>query len=255
MGTWGPAIFSDDLASDIRGDFRDLIGDGLDPREATRRLEREYSASLSDPDEAPVLWMALAASQWKLGRLLPEVRDRALQAIEEGADLQLWRESPDFTKRLTAEKQLRDQLLSEQPAPKRVPKTWRQESPLDAGQHFLYRHRSGQRLLFRVIDVHRDKGGAYPVVELLEWSDDHGTPSPKRLAKIPARKPRHPEPLTEKEQAFTLILIRKGKRDDPSERLELIGTPGRRRDQQAGGTVVFWSLLDDYLDKEGITSS
>ena len=29
MGAWGTAIFADDLAADIKGDFRDLIGDGL----------------------------------------------------------------------------------------------------------------------------------------------------------------------------------------------------------------------------------
>ena len=41
MGTWGVAIFSDDLAADIRGDFRELIGDGLTPSEATARHKAE----------------------------------------------------------------------------------------------------------------------------------------------------------------------------------------------------------------------
>lgn len=31
MGTWGTGIFSDDLASDIREDFKELIGDGKSP--------------------------------------------------------------------------------------------------------------------------------------------------------------------------------------------------------------------------------
>ncbi len=69
MGAWGVAIFSDDLAADIRGDFRELIGDWLTPSEATDRLKAEYASSLDDPNEMPVFWIALALAQWKLGRL------------------------------------------------------------------------------------------------------------------------------------------------------------------------------------------
>lgn len=29
MGAWGPAIFSDDLAADVRADYTDLIGQGI----------------------------------------------------------------------------------------------------------------------------------------------------------------------------------------------------------------------------------
>jgi hypothetical protein len=42
VGTWGPGIFSDDLAADVREDFRDLISQGLTPEEATERLKRDY---------------------------------------------------------------------------------------------------------------------------------------------------------------------------------------------------------------------
>ncbi len=30
MGTWGTALFSDDLACDARDAYRELVGDGLD---------------------------------------------------------------------------------------------------------------------------------------------------------------------------------------------------------------------------------
>ncbi len=67
MGAWGVAIFSDDLAADIRDDFRELIGDGLTPSEATDRLMEEYRSALDDSHELPVFWIALAVAQWKLG--------------------------------------------------------------------------------------------------------------------------------------------------------------------------------------------
>jgi hypothetical protein len=70
MGAWGVAVFSDDLAADIRGDFRELIGDGLTPSEATNRLVEQYASSLDDSDEMPVFWIALALAQWKLERVM-----------------------------------------------------------------------------------------------------------------------------------------------------------------------------------------
>jgi len=70
MGAWGVAIFSDDLAADIRSDFRELIGDGLTPSEATDLLKAEYASSLFDPHEMPVFWIALALTQ-RLGISTP----------------------------------------------------------------------------------------------------------------------------------------------------------------------------------------
>lgn len=53
MGAWGTAIFSDDTASDVRDEFRDLIGEGLSTEQATDKLLREYAPSLDDPDDGP----------------------------------------------------------------------------------------------------------------------------------------------------------------------------------------------------------
>jgi hypothetical protein len=38
MGSWGPGIFSDDVASDVRDDWREAIAEGLSPEDATDRL-------------------------------------------------------------------------------------------------------------------------------------------------------------------------------------------------------------------------
>ena len=65
MGTWGIALFSDDLAADVRDDFKELLGDGYSPAEATDILIRQYKDVLDDEDESPVFWLALAATQWK----------------------------------------------------------------------------------------------------------------------------------------------------------------------------------------------
>ena len=79
MGTWGTAIFSDDTASDVRNDFRELIGDGLSPEEATARLMTRYGSIVDDPEGGTTFWLGLAVTQWKSGRLQESVKKRALE--------------------------------------------------------------------------------------------------------------------------------------------------------------------------------
>lgn len=40
LGVWGPGIFSDDLACDLRDEYRELVADGLSGEEATDRRRR-----------------------------------------------------------------------------------------------------------------------------------------------------------------------------------------------------------------------
>src|SRR5579859_7734045 len=119
MGAWGTAIFSDDLAADVRVEFKKLIGDGLSTEEATRKVCEEYASSVDDEDERSIFWLALAATQWQMGRLLPELLDRAQGFIESGEDLHKWEKSPrDLPKRRKALDDLKEKLLSPMPAPK-----------------------------------------------------------------------------------------------------------------------------------------
>jgi hypothetical protein len=90
MGVWGAALFSNDLACDIRDHYRELIEDGVDDAEATRLTAAKYRESLDDPDEGASAILALAVTQSKIGRLDPVIRDRALAAIERGGDLSVW---------------------------------------------------------------------------------------------------------------------------------------------------------------------
>jgi hypothetical protein len=93
MGACGAAIFSDDLATNIRSDYTDQIGQGISSAEATRRLIQEYRPD-ADPDDGPVFWLvfrlAVAATQWRPGRLDELVKSRALQVIDGGTNLRRW---------------------------------------------------------------------------------------------------------------------------------------------------------------------
>jgi hypothetical protein len=91
LGAWGPSLFADDTACDVRDSYRDLIADGVDDAGATRQVLSLWSDTASgDPDEAVVVWVALAVTQSKLGRLDPAVAGRALELIDGGGDLDRW---------------------------------------------------------------------------------------------------------------------------------------------------------------------
>lgn len=91
MGAWGPGIFSDDVAEDIRSDYRELLEDQVPDDEATRRIIGSYE--VLDSDEEHVLWLALAAAQASLGRLDDAVKQRALDVIDHGRRLERWVEA------------------------------------------------------------------------------------------------------------------------------------------------------------------
>ncbi len=93
MGAWGTGIFQDDTACDIRDDYKDYLGDGLSGPEATTRILSEYKSSFADPDESGVAWLALAAVQWRHGRLDETTLEQALRVIDSGSNLAWWADS------------------------------------------------------------------------------------------------------------------------------------------------------------------
>ena len=66
VGAWGVGIFSNDVASDIREDFRDLVADGLSATAATDQLVSECGVGKSNDDDND-FWLGLAVTQPPLG--------------------------------------------------------------------------------------------------------------------------------------------------------------------------------------------
>jgi len=118
MGTWSTALFSDDVACDVRDDFVELLSRRVSPAEATAALLRSWSSDIDDEDDGPTFWLALAATQWKYGCLTDEVRDRAMEVVESGRDISRWG-GASATRRKAVLLALKEQLLSPQPAPRR----------------------------------------------------------------------------------------------------------------------------------------
>jgi hypothetical protein len=241
MGAWGPAIFSDDTACDVRDAYRDLVGDGNSGAEATDILLTEWKESLSDPEEAPVFWLALAATQWKCGRLEERVKREALAVIDNGSDLSRWQDSHrERKKREGVLLKLREQLETPQPPEKRIPRRFRDSSDWQVGELIAYRLRSGLVTVFRVTGHHTDKGGTMPTCELLEWTGT-SIPSERDLATLRVR------PSSGNWDCSEFIIARTSERQLPTDRIQRLGIVQKPVRSTGGCYVFLWNTLDKQL--------
>lgn len=128
MGAWGSGLYANDTSCDVRDTYMENLMNGLSDEEAYEKTMEKVWDYLEDLNEAPLAWFALAETQWKLGRLMPEVREKALYWIDHEGGLEPWLETVEKGRgwKRTLEK-LREKLNS--PMPKR--KAVRRPSPVD----------------------------------------------------------------------------------------------------------------------------
>ncbi|MFI5490510.1 hypothetical protein [Micromonospora echinaurantiaca] len=174
MGAWGPGLFSDDVACDVRDEYRELLEDGVNDDEATRRMLDSYAAALDDPDTATFVWLALAVTQSKLGRLDPTVRDRAVAAIDSGADLERWSDNPRLAdKRREVLGKARAQLTGPQPQRRKVRRPSRHVTDLQPGDILRYQAATGNLALLRVARIDVKRHAVAPVLVALHVTGTH----------------------------------------------------------------------------------
>jgi hypothetical protein len=174
MGAWSHAIFGSDTAADIRGEYRDLIGDGVSSEEASRTVLEKWNGSLHEQDEAPEVWIALAAAQLECGRLQPYVLERALEMIDSGEEVRRWERldasASDVKRRAQALATLREKLTGPQRKPARIRPRYVSRLDWQVGHAIAYRLLSGDWVIFRVL---RMEGGGrnadVAIVDMCDW--------------------------------------------------------------------------------------
>jgi hypothetical protein len=189
MGSWDAAIFSDDLAADVRTQYRELLEDGVADDEATGRVIESYGHL--DADEEHVLWLALAATQSSLGRLDDQIRERALGVIDTGRGLEPWEEAGPkaLAKRKALLARLRDQLTSPQPKRKPVRRPWRYVTDLEPGDVLSFTASNGAVAVLRVARVDEQRVNVAPIVQWLDWDGD-AAPAGSELGRLNVRRRR-----------------------------------------------------------------
>ncbi len=184
MGAWGAGLFSDDAALDVRADWETLYKRFGEPVQTTRELLREWDAD--DPDQGPVIILALAMCQWKYGCLQDDIKNRALEIVRAGEGLQLWEDSTELGRRKAVYQKIAETLRKPQPARKRIAKlTPPNAVPYQPGQLLSYRCWDGEFILLWVQGFCRYKGEKLPLCAALDWKG----PTLPEPAAIRALKP------------------------------------------------------------------
>jgi hypothetical protein len=186
MGAWGPAIFADDDAADLRADYRAYLADAQSDAGATDLAARNYDASLERPGETTAFWLALASIQWRMGRLDPRVKAAALAIIDNGIDLEKWAGSPDRGKRAAVLAKLRKMISSQLPRAKPVPKPLPVQLPgWEFGEVVGYPMANGKYALLHALNYRGWSTDAVraPVVSILGWFSE-ALPDPESIDRL-----------------------------------------------------------------------
>jgi len=242
MSIEGPGLYQDDTGHDVRSEFRELIGEGRAPDDATRLLLDRWANVLTDEDTYCAFYLALADTQWRLGRPVQAVRDVALKIIDSGRDLRRWEYSEQFhRKRRLILEQLRERLSSAPPPARAIRKP---PAPfitrLETGDLVRYTAEGGDEFMLAVVGVDESNNQRIAIVRLMEWdglstrSVSSGTPGLHLMGGA---------------QPFALMPYRSG--DLPTKRSKLVMQmwpvpAGERQDTMVGCSVVSWGVNLDW---------
>lgn len=112
MGTWGPAIQSNDTSADIYYLFFDRFQKGHDVKEISAQLISENQDTIADEDDSANFWLALAKAQWETGQLDPLILSRVEDIITNDKDLEAWKRLGADQKQLESRKKKLEGFLA-----------------------------------------------------------------------------------------------------------------------------------------------
>lgn len=177
MGTWGTGIYSNDVSEEVRDTYKNLLKDGNTNEEALLKTLEEGKDYINDSDDTYGFWFALADTQSTLGRLHPQVKERALELIDKGGDIGRWLEVGDqknAKKRKEVLDKLKEKLNGPQLPEKKIPRRVVFKCPWKIGDVFAYlleneaAEKNGLLGRYLIIQKIKDKnwlhGGILPMV-------------------------------------------------------------------------------------------
>ena len=139
MGAWGTGLYQDDDTCDIKEEYLTYLRIGMSNEEALEELIECNEELIEDEEIGPLFWLALADTQWKYGRLTKEVKEKALEVINSGKDLERWEKDKKlYEKRKKVLEELRERLNTKQPEEKKVRKMTFERPNWKVGDILLY---------------------------------------------------------------------------------------------------------------------
>ena len=154
MGSWGAGIWSGDTAQDLRSEYTCAFYKyGVD--EALQRLDEYVRSEFGDDeDEWCSFRYSLADFMWKKGILTPEIRDNTIGMIDSGYAMATWEGSGAgaVRERTKVLEKFRAQLLSAQPAPKKIKPDVHMTDVFSSGDHIAIQLQTAGKKYSRIPD-------------------------------------------------------------------------------------------------------
>jgi hypothetical protein len=166
----GPGLYQDDTGHDVRAEFRELIGEGRSAEDAAETMLGGWKDVLGDEDVFCAFYLALADTQWHLGRPLPSIREMALRLIDTGRDLRRWEYNDKFHRRRKGIlAQLRARLTSDPPQPRSVRNPAAFITDLEVGDVVHYTAEAGEMYWIGIVGSDTMNGQRFAIARLLDW--------------------------------------------------------------------------------------
>ena len=152
-------LYQDDIYYDVREEYITYLRKGMTNEEATRQIIEENNWCFASEDKGALLWLTLADTQWKYGRLLDEIKEKAIECIDSGVDLKKWKENEKlYKKRKRVLKDLKERLNSNQPPKKEVEQFKRYVCSWEIGD--VYAFKVNEEKFMALITIEKEK--CYP---------------------------------------------------------------------------------------------
>jgi hypothetical protein len=252
MASWGPKLYQDDVTEDVRDYYKDQLKRGKTNEEVTRVLIEDNEDIIQDEDEAPVFWFALADTQWNLGRLLSDVKEKALEYLKSESNLKKWEEEAiskkEYKIREKVLQELEQKLKSQMPPEKKVSQYKLYRCEWNIGDIFAYKLESdyakekglsNKYLLIRKAceDVWWP-GHTVPIIYAQITKDKKIPNSKEEISKLEYIQTSRAEQVPE----YLITMISTSKRVIPTKQLKLIGN-----------YVDLPTPKDEYIPKDKIS--
>lgn len=170
LGFWGSKLYENDCTCDVRATYIHFLENQYSNEDAYLGTLNAFSVCLGT-DEEPLVWYALADTQWSLGRLNLEVKENALYWLRRNGGSNFWADNiRGMDKWSSSMAKLESRITMPQPKEKRIenPLSF-QFNPGNIGDIFAYQFHTqnakrldcyGKYILFQKIGV-KENGKGY----------------------------------------------------------------------------------------------
>ncbi len=194
MGCWGDKLYQNDLAQDLKEEYKTYLKIGYSDLEVENMMINSFKEEFGEENNEKIFWLVLADQEFKLGRLSTKTKEKALNYIKDSE-----------TKELI---DLKNRIESKPLERKKMGKFYMKRSLYNVGDILAYKIKStnvtnkknnnltDKYVLFEVTGMVRLNIGClpmnefydeYPVITLLDWVGDE-IPNKEQLSIISYKK-------------------------------------------------------------------